>query len=115
MKSKIKEPNIEEIMKQIREKIAKRDKNKINQAIIEDEILQKLKNNYDIRVGRIITSHRKIVGPSLVKIRKLLHEEVIRSIEPMLNKQVEFNSKVLDLLDQLNKKIEDNPSKKNKK
>src|SRR3989344_5377479 len=52
----------------------------------------------DINVPRVITSHRRVVGPSLVRIRLLLEEEMRMSFEPLIQKQIEFNKRILEHL-----------------
>ena len=60
--------------------------------------LGRMRDDCDIDVARDITSHRPIVGHSLVKIRQLLDEEIRRSVDPVIKRQIEFNRKLIDFL-----------------
>lgn len=50
-----------------------------------------------------ISSHRKVLGPVLVKGRELIYGELRRYIDPVFWKQKEFNSSVVRLLNYLSK------------
>ena len=63
------------------------------------------KNEYNIITQRMITSHRKIVGPLLIKIRALLDEEIQRSIYPTIQKQAIINKKMFDMIEKIEEKI----------
>ena len=60
--------------------------------------LEHLKYYSDIKISRKISSHRTIVGASLIKIRQILDDEIRRSLDPVIDKQIEFNKKLLDYL-----------------
>lgn len=106
-----KDKRVEEIMRRVRERIrrrglyvpeAPRDETDITPL---DRDIRNLPSKADTRSERIITSHRKIVGPSLVKTRKFLHEEIIRATWPMASKQIDFNRSVANAVLGLQKKI----------
>ena len=61
-----------------------------------DDFLNSLSPYCDIKIDRNISSHRPVVGPALVKVRKLLDEEIRRSVDPVIEKQIEFNRMVVE-------------------
>lgn len=62
----------------------------------ENLLLRDLIANFDIKIPRNITSHRPIIGSTLIKIRKMLNEEIRMSLDPVIDKQIEFNKKVIE-------------------
>ena len=109
------EINVEEIMEKIRENIKKRKESGIYTNVNAEEIekvfsescskregLQKpeISNfNYDIRNNSYsISSHRPMLGKFLIQGRKLVHGEVRRYVDPILQKQSEINSDLASLL-----------------
>ena len=85
--------------------------NGINEEITKD-LPSELDSYCDIKIPRQISSHRKIVGPGLVKIRKFLDEEIRLSLDPVIDKQIEFNKKIIEQInsrfDEINKHTEEN-------
>src|SRR3989344_3616187 len=59
---------------------------------------------WDIRISRNISSHRPIIGNTLIKARKFLDDEIRRSIDPVIDKQVEFNRRIME---EINNKLEE--------
>jgi 2-polyprenyl-3-methyl-5-hydroxy-6-metoxy-1,4-benzoquinol methylase len=53
-----------------------------------------------------IHSHRPFAGKILVKSRELIHGEVQRYVDPMINKQVDFNRNVSAILDHIVPRME---------
>lgn len=53
----------------------------------------------------LISSHRPVVGKLLVKGRNIVHGEVKRYVDPVINKQREFNESVLRILNSIVKKM----------
>ena len=96
----MKQINVKQIMKQIKEKIEKDNGNDYKNLDKESNIKEK----------RIITSHRKIMGPILVKIRNFLDDEIQRSIEPTIINQEKFNKIILKEIMELKRGV--NKSKK---
>lgn len=92
------------------ENITKEKKNendyKNNNTVKETRILEDLAPYCDVRTNREISSHRPIIGPTLVKVRQVLDEETRRSIDPMIDKQTEFNKKIVCHLEFLQKRTE---------
>lgn len=54
-----------------------------------------------------ITSHRKIIGPLLVRGRAIVNGEVKRYVDPALLKQIAFNENVSNYLDALDSRVTD--------
>lgn len=61
-------------------------------------LLRDLIASCNIKIPGNITSHRPIIGPTLVKIRKIVNEVISMSLEPVIDKQIEFNKKVIECL-----------------
>ena len=61
-----------------------------------DDFLNSLSPYCDIKIDRNISSHRPVVGPALVKVRKFLDEEIRRSVDPVIEKQIEFNRMIVE-------------------
>lgn len=82
-----------------------------------NEKLILLSNTKDLNEEREVSSHRKVIGPLLVKVRNKIKEEVDLTINPIIKEQVNFNNnvfKVIQLLNSKNKMIGKN-LKENKK
>ena len=112
------EVNVEEIMKKIRESIQKKG---IEVYPIEfDEIqndsavkgfyngcsikrdLEYINSNWDIQNnGYLISSHRPTVGKFLIKGRELIHGEIRRYVDPMMQKQTVFNEGAVNILNNM--------------
>ena len=113
------EINVEEIMRKIRENIARRKMQgayrEVDNHTVEQSYLQKISNdlafinnNWNIEnESYAIFSHRKILGPFLVKGRKLVHGEVRRYVDPIFWKQREFNASVVRILNETTKKVDE--------
>lgn len=69
--------------------------------------LEYLKANWNIQNSYFICSHRRLVGKALVTGRKLIHEEVRRYVDPLIWKQKELNEKVVRILYDVMKTIEE--------
>ncbi|HEY3361933.1 MAG TPA: methionine biosynthesis protein MetW [Methanosarcina sp.] len=112
------EVNVEQIMEKIRENIDKRKKEGIYKEN-EPEIMSEMFSaaspiKRDIPEGLefinccdifnesyTISSHRPITGKFLVKGRKMVHGEVRRYVDPVFQKQREFNFGVADVVKDL--------------
>jgi len=110
--------NVKSIMAQIKKNITMKKKLAgYNEPINFDkksdlegiEVLHGLKN---IKSERDITSHRKILGKTLIKFRKVLDEEIRRTVDPSLDRQMEFNSEVIRLLSEINDRLKNLEKKK---
>ena len=109
-----------EIKKNIenRGKKSKEYNNIIGEIVINNEVNEETKNSLsslniycDIKIPRIISSHRKIVGPGLVKVRKFFDDEIRLSVDPVIDKQIEFNKKIIEQInskfDEINKRFDE--------
>jgi O-antigen chain-terminating methyltransferase len=115
-----KEVDVKKIMEKIRKNIQKR---KEEQKVVEVEDLERkteiqnlphnlhhdlyfINANWDIenKTYRIF-SHRKILGPALIKGRELVHDEVKRYADPVFWKQKEFNSSTVRILNHFSKEV----------
>lgn len=71
-------------------------------AIVADELASDicyLNNNWKIENNSyVISSHRQLVGPVLVKGRKLVNGEIRRYVDPMLWAQSEFNASLVRVI-----------------
>jgi len=121
------EINVEEIMRKIKENIARRkmlgegrEEVKIPpkgdsdflQNILND--LDFINNNWNVEnESYAIFSHRRVLGPFLVRGRKLVHGEVRRYVDPIFWKQREFNASVVRILNETAKKVDEVSSKAN--
>lgn len=93
------EINVEEIMEKIRERIRIRQEAGVMPGIIHDNPSY-FNANWDIHnYNYTIASHRPFIGKILVKGRELVHNEVRRYIDPVVNKQIEFNQTVGEVLE----------------
>jgi O-antigen chain-terminating methyltransferase len=112
------EINVEEIMEKIREKIRKRQATEEMNADPDSQISSGSINDRadisDLRVqrdfstinslwditnnGYLIRSHNPYIGKFLIKGRQLVHGEVRRYVDPMISRQVEFNTSTLRIL-----------------
>ncbi|AKB49879.1 hypothetical protein MSBRW_0626 [Methanosarcina barkeri str. Wiesmoor] len=107
------EINVEEIMEKIRENIRERKENEDpkNTEEIEhvfSEVSSKtrspqesgvINSDYDLRNDNYtISSHRPFLGPFLIKGRKLVHGEIRRYVDPVLQKQSQLNYNLAGVL-----------------
>jgi O-antigen chain-terminating methyltransferase len=115
-----KEVDVKKIMEKIRKNIQKRKK---EQRVVEVEDLEKkteiqnlpynLRQDVDIINANwdtenktyLIFSHRKILGPALIKGRELVHGEIKRYADPVFWKQKEFNSGTVRILNHFSKEV----------
>lgn len=122
--------NVEEIMQKIRENIKRKKKcgdlsesDKEDSYQYEDQIMDQNKNspmwpneirrdldylswNWDIENNSyLINSHRPAIGKLLVKGRTIIHGEVKRYVDPMINRQREFNESVSRILNSIVNKM----------
>lgn len=103
--------NVEDVMRQIKENIkTRRECNSPKENVSLDESkspdLDYVKSNWDIRdVEYTISSHRPVIGRLLVWGRKFVHGEVRRYVDLVAKKQAEFNSRTADILNNLDRKI----------
>ena len=109
--------NIKDIENKIEKNLNKRMKNKKYREslkLIKDLIksdtkkfndLEYINKNFNINTNRIINSHRKIIGLHLIRIRNFLYEEIKRSIDPIIEKQIEFNLRLTKILNQTNERL----------
>ncbi|MDY9927189.1 class I SAM-dependent methyltransferase [Methanosarcina sp.] len=112
------EVNVEEIMKKIRENIRKKgidaypieiDKIQNNSVVSDfsDECsikrdLEYINSNWDIQNNDyLISSHRPVVGKFLIKGREVVHGEVRRYVDPMVQKQTVFNEGIVSILNNI--------------
>lgn len=65
-------------------------------TINKNNFLGKLSDYGVINTQRVITSHRPFIGSTLVKVRKILDEEIRRSFEPIIKNQEEFNKRIVE-------------------
>jgi len=82
-------------------------------ACVAKKSLKFINANYRLKITREITSHRFVVGKFLVRIRRLLHDEILRSVESLVRSQTLFNQHLASLInmfytktDTLEEKIE---------
>ncbi len=124
------EINVEEIMSKIRENIKKRRESGVYETGMEEVInrplfstnknadeaglntksdithdLDFLNSCWNIYADYNINSHRPIIGPLLVSSRKVVHGEVKRYVDLVVNKQNEFNLHLVNVLNGLCNKI----------
>lgn len=113
------EIDVKRIMKKLRENIKKRREreNVVDLKYVEEKMaghprdyeqhLHLLHNLWDIENRNYqISSHRKIIGPFLVKGRELVHGEVKRYVDPIVYKQKQFNAWTVRLLNKFKEKSE---------
>jgi arylsulfatase A-like enzyme/2-polyprenyl-3-methyl-5-hydroxy-6-metoxy-1,4-benzoquinol methylase len=122
----IKDIDINDIERQIREKIINRKKVGIYSEDLDiikkpllplcdtpshvpsqNEIVNNINSNWDIRAEYKISSHRPVIGRLLVWGRKLINNEVRRYVDILLGKQSEFNMNTVLTLKDFNIKIND--------
>jgi 2-polyprenyl-3-methyl-5-hydroxy-6-metoxy-1,4-benzoquinol methylase len=98
------EINIDEVTRAIKDKIKRR--NAMAEVVSEHMLdpktrkeLEFINTNWDIRNNNyIISSHRGIFGKALVKGRELVLGEIRRYVDPIIGKQREFNSCIVEIL-----------------
>jgi SAM-dependent methyltransferase len=106
--------NVEEIMSTIRETVRKKydlppenrqGRNGGASNALSGQIREEINRLESIQYGEDpeydITSHRALVGPLLVKGRKLVNGEVKRYVDPRMWRQSEFNLGILRIADQI--------------
>jgi SAM-dependent methyltransferase len=126
------EINVEEIMKKIKENIAMRkaqgaysteDERLINSdyavPIIDDSQLKSdysyINNNWNVETNNyFISSHRKFIGPILVKGRQTINDEVKRYVDPSILKQNEYNLHIARILTKISKNLETSQAEQDK-
>jgi O-antigen chain-terminating methyltransferase len=70
--------------------------------------LECLNSNWEIQnYSYVIRSHRRVIGKPLVRGRELIHGEVRRYVDPMIEDQNEFNSCVCRVLNEIANRIEE--------
>lgn len=108
------ETDVEDIMLQIKNNIKKRatketkcmDVSNTEHGELQQDI-DYINSNWNIRPEYYISSHRPIIGRFLIWGRRLVHGEIRRYIDQMINKQEEFNSRIAKILNGMNKDIDD--------
>lgn len=121
------EIDVEDIMRQVRENIRKRRESGMYtqemEALINEPLqsfagseqagfqadLDYITSNWSVQADYVISSHRKILGRPLIVGRQLIHEEVKRYVDLIVEKQNEFNTHVaqsiMGLLERVNEGI----------
>jgi O-antigen chain-terminating methyltransferase len=116
--------NVEEIMRQIRENIAKRNigeerlpelseiRDKLNSNIQSSFDRHQLEQNitinnmkWNILLDRPITSHRKIIGKFIVFGKRIIRKVLRWYMQSLFGQQIEFNSSVTRTLNEMNRYI----------
>jgi len=119
------EINVEEIMERIRENIRKRkqrgDYSEVQRLLQEPgfqpqvsgiesgglmESLREANMAWQVQVRRPILSHRRFVRPLVIKIRKILQQEIRWTVDPIVDKQEHFNALIVRVLNALAESIE---------
>lgn len=106
--------DVPEIMSQLREKMslqrtAKQSYQKISGTPDVELGLARIMSEWDVQNNNYqIHSHRPYAGKILVKDRELVHGEVQRYVDPIINKQVDFNRNVSAILDYLVTRMKSN-------
>lgn len=106
-----KDENVENVVRQIKENIKmRRESNDPIEDVLPDGSkspdLDYVKSNWDIQnVEYTISSHRPIIGRLLVWGRKFVHGEIRRYVDLIAKRQVEFNSRMFNILNNLDIKI----------
>lgn len=105
--------NVGEIIKMLRRKIDGKNISLASSSSVDSDIqkentgvgnievrgnIQIVNKLADTTFDRNITSHRRILGPFLVKARELLYRETRRTLDIPLQKQVEFNKMIAKTL-----------------
>lgn len=72
-------------------------------AVIDE--LSSLNNYWDIKYHYRISSHRKFIGPILVKGRRLVNGEVKRYVDPIFQRQKEFGLKLAHALSSVREQL----------
>ncbi|MBI2667500.1 hypothetical protein HYX17_01885 [Candidatus Woesearchaeota archaeon] len=72
------------------------------------EVSDNLVNHCNIKIPREITSHRPVIGNTLIKIRQILDDEIRRSLDPMVNRQIEINMNIVNRLNKIERITEEN-------
>lgn len=106
--------NVEDIMRQIREKIARENiqeeilylDKEFGSSTLFREHLRLTNLSCNIISYKAITSHRKLTGKIIVLIKKLIRKSIYWYINPMIEQQNEFNANVTRTLNCLADEIE---------
>lgn len=117
------EINVEKIMEKIRENIKKRKEEGVyteNEPEIMNKTFSAISSKGDVPEGLeftnncdisnesyTISSHRPVIGKFLIEGRKIVHGEVRRYVDPVFQKQREFNFNTADLAKNLKNNVED--------
>jgi O-antigen chain-terminating methyltransferase len=109
------EINVEEIMRKIKEKIQMRTGREVlpkSEDILFEKKAKKsreleyVNSNWDIQNNNYsISSHRPILGKALITGRKIVHREVQLYIDPVIQEQIEFNSNIVTILNEINERL----------
>ena len=97
-----------EIERNMKKRKGKYDKDILDFEIKEIKLEEGLSHHCNIKIPRRITSHRPIVGPSLIKIRQILDDEIRLSLDPVIDRQIEINENVVKRLGILERLTEEN-------
>ena len=118
------EIDVEEIMRKIKENIRARKQQgdfpecKLNESAPNDvapsnatdiqKELDQIGSNWDIRNRTYaISSHRPVVGRVLVKGRQVVNGEICRYVDPMISRQAEFNSSLVNILNEMTRRTDE--------
>ena len=93
------------------ENVAARDPDGKQEIPVPRDEIQKdldyINSNWDIQNnGYFISSHRRVTGKALIKGRGLIHDEVRRYVDPMIWKQKEFNWRIVTILNEVKRSID---------
>ena len=118
------EIDVEEIMRKIKENIRARKQQgdlpecKLNESAPYDVVssnakdmqkeLDQIGSHWDIRNRNFaISSHRPVVGRVLVKGRQAVNGEICRYVDPIVSRQIEFNSSVVNILNEMTRRTDE--------
>ena len=124
------EIDVEEIMRKIKENIRARKQQgdlpecKLNEICRPDDgapydavpsntkdiqkELDQIGSHWDIRNRNFaISSHRPVVGRVLVKGRQVVNGEICRYVDPIVSRQIEFNSSVVNILNEMTRRTDE--------
>ena len=110
------EIDVEEIMRKIRENIRSHKQrsdgspyeNQPSGAKDIQKELDQIGSHWDTRNRTYaISSHRPIIGKVLVKGRQAVNGEICRYVDPIVSRQVEFNSSVVNILNEMTRKFDE--------
>lgn len=116
--------DLEEVMQKIKENVIRRklSSNKPEYTRVDAEHQKASVSEYCTKINRdltiinnrwninndhyVISSHRKILGPFLVRGRRLVHGEVRRYVDPIFNMQKEFNAAIARIINETANEID---------